>query len=226
MPFEHYIRAAEQLWMPHLENKRRVDHDSTNVSSSRMTTETTTIIVTTESPSVLQEQEAFEAKHDLQRDFAFSFRIINNRYDVTQGTGFVLDALGATAQAPVLENNRHAENTTTAKTTNSIANIVIDADAIMLSAVSSLKAQLMANVVIGNCCSNFHQLLRELFEQGCGGRVGHRHSSISSRTSSGGTFYCLQDHPNPEYRLCCSWDKSSRCVENRQRRQQQQQQQQ
>ena len=242
MSFEHYIRAAEQLWIPHLlaknrEGQRGDDHDSnhhnaSSSSSGMATTTTTTILVTTESRAVLQEQEAFLAKYDLQRDFAFPFRIINNRHDVMQGTGFINDALAAAVTAagaaaaatapqetlPVERIRRRLDNTSTA-TTIAIANnaveqvATLDADAVMLSAVSSLKAQLMANVVIGNCCSNFHQLLRELIGQGCGGAgIGGGHVGST-------TFYCLQDHPNPDYRLCCSWDKSSRCMEKRQRRQ-------
>jgi hypothetical protein len=250
MSFEHYIRAAEQLWIPHLLANNRGgrggdDQDSnhhnasSSSSSSRMaTTRTTTILVTTESRAVLQEQEAFLAKYDMQRDFAFPFRIVNNRHDVMQGTGFINDALAAAVTAagaaaaatapqetlPVERIRRRLDNTTTATTikiaNNAVEQVVatLDADAVMLSAVSSLKAQLMANVVIGNCCSNFHQLLRELIEQGCGGAgVGGGHVGST-------TFYCLQDHPNPDYRLCCSWDKSSRCMEKRQRREREQQQ--
>jgi hypothetical protein len=28
-------------------------------------------------------------------------------------------------------------------------------------------------------------------------------------------FQCLQNHPNPNYRICCAWDKSVECETKR-----------
>lgn len=74
----------------------------------------------------------------------------------------------------------------------------LTADAAMLSAVSSLKVQLSTRVTVGNCCSNFHLLLADLLSEGCG-------------AVPDSTFQCLQDHPDPEFRICCAWDKSPEC---------------
>jgi hypothetical protein len=67
----------------------------------------------------------------------------------------------------------------------------------MLSAISSLKLQMATRRTVGNCCSNFHLLLADLLSEGCG--LAHEQ------------FICMQDHPDPEFRICCQWDKSSEC---------------
>lgn len=76
----------------------------------------------------------------------------------------------------------------------------ITADEAMLSAMSSLRMQLNSRVALGNCCSNFHLLLSDLVAAGC---------TEDASFGQLATFHCLQDHPNPNYHLCCSWDKSS-----------------
>ena len=100
-------------------------------------------------------------------------RFILNHHDVTQDTGYL--------DEPVV-------NTT--------------ADRVMLSALSSLKLQLQSRVTLGNCCSNFHLLLKDLLWEGCGAFPTHN-------------FQCLQDHADPRFRLCCSWDKSDECLARR-----------
>ncbi|GKY99736.1 hypothetical protein MPSEU_000927600 [Mayamaea pseudoterrestris] len=72
-------------------------------------------------------------------------------------------------------------------------------DDVMLSAVSSLQLQLATRLTVGNCCSNFHLLLSDFLSEGCGLAVDNQ-------------FHCLQDHPDPEFRLCCQWDKSAECL--------------
>jgi len=66
------------------------------------------------------------------------------------------------------------------------------ADQVMESLVSSMQMHLAADVGVGNCCSNLHLMLKDLREAGCG---------------RGTSFTCMQQHPLPQYRLCCSWDK-------------------
>ena len=78
----------------------------------------------------------------------------------------------------------------------------IDADEVMLSAVSSLRLQLMARMVIGNCCSGFHNLIDFLRGEGLGAAVDSQ-------------YHCLQQHEEPEYRICC-WRKDD-CVEKREK---------
>ena len=117
------------------------------------------------------------------RDEATSFQtntsstvtFLLNEQDVTQDTGYLEDL----------------------RATNSSDN----ADEILLSALSSLQLQLSTRITLGNCCSNFHLLLKDLLEEGCG-MPNHK-------------FQCLQQHANPNYRLCCSWDKTPECLARR-----------
>jgi hypothetical protein len=67
----------------------------------------------------------------------------------------------------------------------------------MLSAISSLKAQLLPRITIGNCCSNFHTLLNDFLSEGCG-------------AASDNTFLCLQENEDPILRVCCGWHK--KCI--------------
>jgi hypothetical protein len=43
-----------------------------------------------------------------------------------------------------------------------------------------------------NCCSNFHVLLADLLAAGCGAASEH-------------ALHCLQEHPDPQYQVCCGW---------------------
>ncbi len=67
-----------------------------------------------------------------------------------------------------------------------------DADAIMISALSSLKAQLLPRLSIGNCCSNFHILINDFLFEGCG-------------AASSSTFHCIQETEDPLLMVCCGW---------------------
>ncbi|KAL7580124.1 hypothetical protein ACA910_012883 [Epithemia clementina (nom. ined.)] len=105
------------------------------------------------------------------------FRFVYNHYDVLQGSGWMA----------------HIHDK-------------YSLDQVMVSALSSLKLQLLPRFTLANCCSNFHVLLRDLLGEGCGAY----HSS---------TFQCMQDHPNENHRLCCAWDKSKACKVKRMNRQ-------
>lgn len=94
-------------------------------------------------------------------------RILTNHHDVHPDTGFL------------------------ANTSLSTLGDVIPA------ALSSIQAQFRTSFVLGNCCSNFHLLIKDFVDVGCG-TVEH--------------FQCLQTHANEVYRLCCSWDRG--CVLN------------
>jgi hypothetical protein len=131
----------------------------------------TSIVVTTESQRVLHELNEFALNDTQRQSVPFSFRFVTNNRDVAQDTGY----LEHIADHPTLT-----------------------ADKAMLSALSSLKAQLGTSVTVGNCCSNFHLLLSDLMSEGCGARRDSK-------------FQCLQDHDDPEFRICCGWDKSTEC---------------
>lgn len=136
------------------------------------------IVVTTESKQVLYEQAQYaaEMKSNVDNHSIFSVQFITNPFDVTQDTGYF-----------------DGSTTATQYTVNQI----------MLSSISSLQLQLHTRTTVGNCCSNFHLLLKDLLSVGCGSLPFH-------------AFQCLQDHANPAYRICCSWDRSAECLSRRQ----------
>mmetsp|Transcript_5138 Transcript_5138/g.8437 ORF Transcript_5138/g.8437 Transcript_5138/m.8437 type:complete len:742 (+) Transcript_5138:42-2267(+) len=72
------------------------------------------------------------------------------------------------------------------------------ADAIMLSSIVSMKLQLQSKFVVGNCCSNFHLMIFDMVREGCG----------AVRDSQA---MCLQEHPDPEFHICCGWTRTDEC---------------
>ena len=158
MSFAKHLQAGGQIW-----------HNHTNAFGPA------TVIVTTESISILKEQAEFAANSTFNRQIGPRF--ITNYRDVAQNTGSLED---------LVENEWALQQ----------------ADRIMLSAMSSLRLQLMTRVTLGNCCSNFFLLIKDLLSEGCG-------------SSKANTLQCLQDHPNPKFRVCCSWDKTPECLNRR-----------
>lgn len=71
-------------------------------------------------------------------------------------------------------------------------------DAVMTSTLVSIKLQLHAGIVFGNCCSNFHLVLFDLLSEGCG--------AVPEPTTM-----CLQEHPDPRFHICCGWTKTEEC---------------
>lgn len=74
--------------------------------------------------------------------------------------------------------------------------IVGHADEVMISSLISLKMQQYGSIVFGNCCSNFHRLMFEFLQQGCGLALKPK-------------LQCLQDTPG--YEVCCAWTKGETC---------------
>jgi hypothetical protein len=72
------------------------------------------------------------------------------------------------------------------------------ADLIMLSSIVSIKLQLHTRILVGNCCSNFHLMLFDLYREGCG--------AVPS-----GEVMCLQEHPDPQFHACCGWTRTEEC---------------
>ena len=158
-------------------------------------------IVTTESKEIKVEYESYLLSQNRNNNYPEAtygtktntskaeFQFITNHLDVTQNTGFM--------------NNDWSDD---------------NADKIMLSAMSSLKVHLMNKITLGNCCSNFHLLLKDLLEEGCGAAVTNRRSSSTQEEEEmGSRFQCLQEHPDEQYRVCCAWDQSDRCKLRRSR---------
>lgn len=131
------------------------------------------VVFTTEAKSMMQEQKAW-VEGDGRANSKFDFDFFTNSYDMLPGSGFMKSVV-----------RRQAGNAS-------------DPDANMLSSVSSLQAQLLARVSIGNCCSNFHAMLSDLLLEGCG----------AAREN---TFMCLQEYNDPLLRVCCGWHLD--CIE-------------
>lgn len=134
------------------------------------------IVITTESKEIREEIRL------LQRTSGTGFApiLVMNQFDITQDTGYFEPS-----------------------TNNNDATADEHADAAILSAMSSLKLQLLPKFTLGNCCSSFHLMLKDILSEGCGAH----HDNV---------FQCLQTHGNPQFRTCCSWDKSPECVARRQ----------
>jgi len=125
------------------------------------------VVFTSEATKMVQEQQEFASNTTLHDDFSFRFSFLTNHKDVTPDSGFVQDIR---------------------KLTN------FTADESMLSAVTSLKFQLLPRVSLGNCCSNFHVLLSDFLMEGLG-------------AASDNGFHCLQEFDDPRLKVCCGWHK-------------------
>jgi hypothetical protein len=124
------------------------------------------VVFTSEAKGMVQEQKEFATNATLQQDFPFRFQFFTNNFDVTPDTGFVQD--------------------------NKKTKMSFTADESMLSAVTSLKFQLLPRVSLGNCCSNFHVLLNDFLVEGLG-------------AASENSFKCLQEFKDPRLKICCGW---------------------
>ena len=133
------------------------------------------IIVTSESAQVQEEQQLY-LKGDSVNESPMPFQFVNNDFDLHQGTG--------------------NPEMMTSRVTNATH------DEFMLSAISSLKLQLHARYTVGNCCSNFHLLLFDFLEEGCGPAKDQKAE-------------CMQENEDPEFRLCCRWSKTEECDRKR-----------
>ena len=183
------------------------DDDTTSSSSLPIS-----VIVTTESKQIRDEMEQYQM--DTTSTAAgivtgtTQYQFVTNPYDVTQDTGYFDD---------------HTKN---------MNNTTFTANDIMLSTLSSLQLQLYAtHFTVGNCCSNFHLIIKDLLNIGCGVPLPTTTNTITTNNNNirpyhhhHHQFQCLQNHPNTKYRICCSWDKSSEC-QNKRRLQKEQQQQ-
>lgn len=156
MSFYLHLQAASQIWSKY--------------QNAPNTNDNPTIVFTTESKAVAQDQTEFANNLTLQKTLPFAFGFVTNSYDVQQGTGFIKDIKRQTIKQQV------------------------SAEDVMLSTLSSLKLQLLAPMTMGNCCSNFHNLLNDLLTNGCGAATEN-------------SFHCLQEHEDMQFRVCCLWDK-------------------
>lgn len=176
LAFETYLHAAHDWWLHH-HLWSAVSHNSSDeIRNNALNWTTIRIMVTTESTKVLQQKRNWTRSLQKPSWQKLDLELGHNMYDVTQDTGLI-------------------------RTLTKTSPYTTSADDVMVSVVSSLRAQLLHHrVVLGNCCSNFHRLMQIYVRNGC-----------SSNWDA--EFVCLQDHPDEEFRLCCAWDKAERCLE-------------
>jgi hypothetical protein len=128
LSFYHHMEAVGQLWTKHQ-----------NVTNSDANP---TVIFTSESKAVVQEQVEFASNLTIQQTLPHKFGFVTNSEDRHPDSGFGRDA--------------------------EIRHSTISADDAMLDAMSSLKLQLLPRISMGNCCSNFHILIADFLMEGCG----------------------------------------------------------
>lgn len=169
--FEKYMRVLVQIWN---RNKASLTQAMKAASVDKLS-----IVLTTESAIVLEEKDEFMADAILvKKTVPFPFEYIVNEFDTQQDNGNPRNNIPEhNLDVELAENN---------------------ADQVMLSMMSSLQLQLLARYSIGNCCSNFHRILFELLDGGCG-------AAYQSSPE------CLQTNEDPEFRICCIWDDSEEC---------------
>lgn len=190
------MQVTSALWQNHIENGEK-----------KLSTVDPTVVFTTESTSVVKEQQSFVADNG-EANFPFKFEFITNTKDVTPDSGFMKDI--GERKISIVSNNFSKINYLRRTTFYLHAllslvynkDVISDADSIMLSAMSSLKAQLLPRITIGNCCSNFHTLLNDFLSEGCG-------------AASDNKFLCLQEYEDPRLRVCCGWHK--KCIADKQK---------
>jgi hypothetical protein len=129
LTFEQHMRVASKMWKRH-----------GPPSSTAITNADPSIVFTTESTAMQEEQRLFATNTSTRSQYP-AFRFVTNSHDVTPDSG---------------------RFSRVAKKVN------VSADEAMLSAMSSLQLQLAARVSIGNCCSNFHRMLQDYLSEGCG----------------------------------------------------------
>ena len=174
---EQYLQAAKEMWQDSWSHTWMTDAQKDLVSTSTpLDSIDIPLMVTSEDKGVLKDitkalQKMTGKIKTNHSNATWSFRLIQNPLDVSQGTG-ALKSL----------NNQGGTNTTSKET-------------MMLSALSSLLLQMRARFSLVNCCSNFHKLLQDFLDEGCGWQELH-------------TSQCLQSHPNPSLRMCCAWGEN------------------
>lgn len=145
LTFDQHIQVLSLAWTDHLRRKQPAD-DMLAVPNERLRP---TILFTSESNNVLEDQQNFVTNQTRQDQFKYRFDFLSNTRDVTPNSGFMKD---------VLRELRKRNST---------------ADEMLLGAMSSLKFQLLPGISIGNCCSNFHILLNDFLMEGCGAASDH-----------------------------------------------------
>eukprot|EP00979_Chaetoceros_neogracilis_P014134 scaffold4446_cov272-Chaetoceros_neogracile.AAC.11 len=132
------------------------------------------ILVTSEMKDIMDKAYAFSNNSEYMSKFPFTPRWITNTNDIRQGNG-------SPGRAKLGGNT---------------------ADDVITSMLSTFKLQMNAGSTIGNCCSNFHQVIMQLLQGGCGLEYNNKGQ-------------CLQSRNESLYQLCCQKKSNRVCVRER-----------
>ena len=151
------------------------------------------ILITSEIPDIMEKAHAFSTNETYLSKISFKPDWITNTNDIRQGTG--------NFRGQGVRRNRNKGG------------------GIILSALSALKIQMRAAYSVGNCCSNFHQLIFNMLRGGCGMQPTNRGQCLQERKES---IFQLNCYPKqqPRYsrerreRLSVEFNRTSISVEN------------
>ena len=143
MSFDEHMQTVNGTWTKYLNSTLQRSHIIDP-----------TVVFTTESVAMVNDQANFASNSTWQAKYPYRFHFVTNDRDVHPDSGFQRD----------IHRNFHRTN--------------ITADDIMLSTVSSFQAQLYPAVTIGNCCSNFHVLMSDFLMEGCGAAIKSNHKFV------------------------------------------------
>jgi len=149
LPFEKYMELVSQ------QRKKYFEPNENN--------RTLNIVLTSESPNIMEARKAFENRTD------FPYRFVVNKEDSLQGSGW-----------PKQYGEAKAKND------------------IMVSTFVALKLQLLSKHFVANCCSRFHEVMMDLFKNGCG-------------AAPSPSIHCMQELEDEQFQLCCDHTGTPKC---------------
>ena len=136
---------------------------------------TANVFITSEMKTVMETALAFSSNTTYMSKMPFTPRWITNTNDVHPDNG--------TSKRPKIAKGKNADD-------------------IVLSSLSVLKMHMNAESTIGNCCSNWHQIIFHLTGSGCGLHIQNAGE-------------CIQHRPEPIFQACCEKKATPRCVRER-----------
>jgi len=180
LTFAQHMQVVQAEW-------GKLQHDNT----PRIAELPPTIIFTTESKDMVRQQVNYEFQLQQQQKRQRAKQpnknltttlFVTNKHDVLPDTGYPDYKKGKPPSSAALQ-----------------------ADDVLLQALTSLKLQLYASrLTVANCCSNWAKTIQYYLQGGLGALASEPH-----------VFRCLQDADDPRLRVCC-WKRDD-CLQKKQR---------
>ena len=193
LTFTEHMTVAGEMWERHLNRTIHDDHDHLHP----------TIVFTTEAINMVTAQKAFVSENrGVARYPDFQFNFITNPHDVTPNSGFIKDSLRTSQRYDFSMYRTFLSHLVVSLSLFFLfsGEATFDADEIMMSVLSTVKAQLFTQVTVANCCSGLHQILNDFLSEGCGAVAEN-------------TYQCLQDTDDPLLVPCCGYNDE--CVKKK-----------